>query len=274
METFTATFLVVFRESFEAALIVGIVLTVLVRLGVSKYTSHVLASSAAAVAASFALAFLYQWLTHDLREELEGFLEAGISVVACGVLTHMIFWMEKQGRRIQSEIEQKVREAVVREEYLVLVSLPFFAVFREGAETVLFLGAVAIQHSQAVSWVGGVAGVTGALVLAWLLFFAGKRVPLKAFFRGTGVLLLLIGGGLLAYGIHEFQEMGHLPFLEQTAWDLNPFLNEKEGFGAFLKAVFGYNGNPSVLEVLAYFSYFVIILTLLRSFTKQAPQRA
>jgi len=270
METFTATFLVVFRETLEAALLVGIILTVVVRLGAPRYRSHVLWSSLAAVGASFLLAFALHYATKDVKGFLEKCLEGGISLLACGVLTHMIFWMDRQAQRIRPEIEDKVREAIAQQEYFAIISLPFLAVLREGAETVLFLEAVAIQHSQAVSWIGGLLGVAGALLVAGLIFIGGKRVPLRVFFRSTGLLLLLIAAGLLAYGIHEFQELGFLP-LKQTAWDINFILNEKVGIGSFLKSLFGYNGNPSVLEVLAYGIYLFAVGFFLRPRPETVP---
>jgi high-affinity iron transporter len=87
---------------------------------------------------------------------------------------------------------------------------------------------------------------------------SGKKVPLRVFFRVTGFFLLLVAAGLLAYGIHEIQELGYLP-LKQTAWNINSFLNEKQGLGAFLKSLFGYNGNPSILEVLIYSIYLLAV---------------
>jgi len=78
------------------------------------------------------------------------------------------------------------------------------------------------------------------------------------------VLLLLIAAGLLAYGIHELQELGWIPMVVYPVWDINPILNEKEGIGAFLKALFGYNGNPSLIEVIAYLSYITGISWALR----------
>lgn len=271
METFTPTLLVVFRETLEAGLMVGIVLTVLARLEALRYRSHVLLSTLAAVLLSFALAFVLQYTTKDLKGILEKCLEGGISILACWVLTHMIFWMDRQAQRIRPEIEDKVREAVVRQEYWAIISIPFLAVLREGAETVLFLQAVAIQHSRAVSWIGGTLGAAGALAVSWLIFIGGKKLPVRTFFRTTGIFLLLVAAGLLAYGIHEFQELGFLPFLEKTAWNTNPILNEKEGVGAFLKSLLGYNGNPSVLEVIVYSAYLLVVGFFLKSRPRETP---
>jgi len=71
----------------------------------------------------------------------------------------------------------------------------------------------------------------------------------------TGVLLLLFAAGLVAHGVHEFNEAGWIPAVIEHVWDINPYLNEKSAPGEILKALFGYNGNPSLTEVLAYLAY-------------------
>ena len=86
------------------------------------------------------------------------------------------------------------------------------------------------------------------MVLGWLVFAAGKRLNVRAFFRATSVLLILFAAGLVAQAVHEFQEAALLPALVEQVWDVNPILDEHSGVGAFLKALLGYNGNPSLLE--------------------------
>ena len=91
------------------------------------------------------------------------------------------------------------------------------------------------------------------------MFAAGKRLDVRAFFRVTSVLLILFAAGLLAYGVHELQEAAILPILVEHLWDVNHILDERGAVGTFLKALFGYNGNPSLLEVIAYGVYFIVI---------------
>lgn len=263
-DTLAATFIIVFRETLEAGLIVGIILAMLSRLRAMRYASYVWAGTGAAVAASAAAGWALASLAGAAQGRWEQFLEGAISLAACGVLTWMVFWMDRQARRLRPELEGHVEGAVSRQELPALVLLPFFAVFREGAETVLFLVAVAARSSQAVSVVGGLLGALLAAGVTALIFVGGRRVPLKALFRGTGALLLVLGAGLLAYGVHELEELGWLPPLIPHVWNINHLLNEKEGVGAFLKALFGYNGNPSLLEVLAYASYLVGVSLALR----------
>jgi high-affinity iron transporter len=123
---------------------------------------------------------------------------------------------------------------------------------------------VSVLSSGSVSLLGGLSGAGAAIAVTLAIFVGGRRVPLKALFNWTGWLLLLMAAGLLAYGIHELEELGWLPPIIEHVWNINHILNEKQGLGAFLKALFGYNGNPSLLEVSAYIVYLTIVSWLLR----------
>ena len=254
-----STFIVVFREALEAGLIIGIILTVLNRLGAKRYFSRVIISSGLAVFFSYLLGVWLAGLTEQAQEGWAPVIEGAISLLACAVLTYMFFWMERQARFIKSDIETKMESALSTKDYLAIVSLPFFAVLREGAETVLFLKAVALQNGGPVSWLGGILGCGLAVTLSLAIFAGGRKVPLKPLFRTTGILIILIAAGLLAYGIHELGEIGWVPEIVKHVYDINPFLNEKKGLGSFLKALFGYNGNPSLTEVIAYWGYLTVI---------------
>ena len=107
--------------------------------------------------------------------------------------------------------------------------------------------------------VGGTLGLVVAVMLGWLMFAAGRRLNVRAFFRVTSVLLVLFAAGLLAHGVHELQEAALLPTLVEHVWDMNPILDENAAVGVFLKALFGYNGNPSLIEALTYAGYLVAI---------------
>jgi len=259
-----ATFLIVFRETLEASLIVGIILTAISRLGQTRFFPHVIWSSVCAVFASLIAGMILMSLTESAKENVEKIIEATISIVACGILTYMVFWMAQQARKIRSDLEVRVEQAVTSGEFFAIVLLPFLSVFREGAETVLFLKAVAIQNSGLVSFWGGVSGFALAAGIAFAIFVGGKKIPLRPFFQWTGYFILLIAAGLLAYGIHELHELGWIPPVIEPVWNINHILNEKEGLGSFLKALFGYNGNPSLVEVMAYASYLIVISWFLR----------
>ncbi len=252
-----ASALITLREGLEAALIVGIVLGVLRKLGHTDRSRPVWAGVLAAVVVSVAAGLALNGLGVAFEGRGEQIFEGVAMLLAAGVLTWMIFWMQRQGRQIQAELELDVRRASIAGSPWALFSLAFVAVVREGIETVLFLTVAAFSATPAQTLVGGALGLTVAVVLGWLVFAAGKRLDVRAFFRVTSVLLILFAAGLVAHGVHELQEARLLPTLVEHVWDINPILDEHSAVGTFLKALFGYNGNPSLLEVIAYGVYFV-----------------
>ncbi|HEY76110.1 MAG TPA: hypothetical protein G4O00_08010 [Thermoflexia bacterium] len=254
-----ASGLITLREGLEAALIVGIVLSVLRRLGHADRAKVVWAGVAAAVGASVVAGLAIHRLGVAFEGRSEEIFEGATMLLAAVVLTWMIFWMQRQGRQIQTELEQDVRRATVAGSNGPLFALAFIAVVREGIETVLFLTAAAFTATPAQTLLGGAMGLGIAVGLGWLTFAAGRRLNMGIFFRVTGLLLLLFAAGLVAQSVHELQEAALLPTFVEHVWDLNPILDENSGVGTLLKALFGYNGDPSLLEVLAYGVYFAVV---------------
>jgi high-affinity iron transporter len=125
------------------------------------------------------------------------------------------------------------------------------------------LTAAAYTASAGATLIGGFVGLGAAAVAGWLLFATTRKLDVRAFFRVTSVLLILFAAGLVAHGVHEFNEAGWVPPVVEHVWDLNPVLDEASGAGQLLKALLGYNGNPSLTEVVAYVAYWVAILLAL-----------
>ena len=254
-----AALLITLREGLEAALIVGVVLGVLGRLGRSDRGKAVWAGAAAAVAVSVVAALALNALGVAFEGRGEEIFEGIAMILAAGVLTWMIFWMQVQGGQTQLGLEQDTRRAIATNSAGMLFWVAFIAVVREGIETVLFLSAAAFSATPGQTLVGGAIGLAIAIVLGVALFVMGKGLDLRAFFRATGVLLILFAAGLFAHGVHELQEAGWVPVLIEHVWNINPILDENGVVGSLLKALFGYNGNPSLIEVIAYVGYFAAI---------------
>jgi len=254
-----ASLLITLREGLEAALIVGIVLGVLRKLGHADRSRAVWAGVLAAIVVSVAAGLALNTLGVAFEGHSEEIFEGVAMLLAAGVLTWMIFWMQRQGRRIQAELESDVRRAATTGNTWALFSLAFVAVVREGIETALFLTAAAFSATPAQTLLGGAVGLIVAVALGWLMFAAGKRLDVRAFFRMTSVLLILFAAGLVAQGVHELQEAAVLPTFVEHVWDINPILDENSTVGSVCKALFGYNGNPSLLEVIAYGVYLGVV---------------
>lgn len=250
-----ASFLITLREGLEAALIIGIVLSVLQRLGQAHYSRSVWLGVAAAIGVSTVVGVALTLLGIALEGRAEKIFEGVAMLLAAGVLTWMIFWMQQQGRQFQDRLERDVQVAASTGSAGALLSLAFVAVVREGIEMVLFLTAAAFNVTSLQILVGGFIGLGIAAMLGYLIFAAGRQVNVRLFFRATSVLLLLFAAGLIAHAVHELQEAALLPTFIEHVWDINHILDEDGLVGSLLEALFGYNGNPSLLEVVAYLLY-------------------
>ncbi|MFW6115880.1 MAG: FTR1 family iron permease [Chloroflexota bacterium] len=260
-----ASFLITLREGLEAALIVGIVLGVLRKMGRADHSRAVWTGVVAAVAVSVIAGLAFNALGVAFEGRGEAIFEGVAMLLAAAVLTWMIFWMQRQGRKIQADLEEGVRRAVTEESAWALFSLAFIAVVREGIETVLFLTAAAFSATAGEALIGGTIGLSVAIVIGWLVFAAGKELHVRAFFRVTGLLLVLFAAGLVAHGVHELQEAALVPTIAEHLWDVNHIVNEDDTVGTFLKALFGYNGNPSLMEAISYVGYYFAVLLVTRS---------
>lgn len=254
-----ASLLITLREGLEAALIIGIILAYLARTGNRDKAGTVWLGTLAAVVLS-GLAGATIFLTAGSFEgRTEQLFEGTAMFTAVAVLTYMIFWMRKQAINIRAHLQAQVNTALLSGSRLALGLLAFVAVGREGIETALFMFAATKAASPFAATVGGLLGLGAAVILGYLLYRGTYRLNLRAFFNVTSVLLLLFAAGLLAHGIHEFHEAAVIPTVIDHVWDINPILDEKSTLGSFLKALFGYNGNPSLVEVFAWVSYLVLV---------------
>ncbi len=181
--------------------------------------------------------------------------------VAAGVLTWMIFWMRKQAINIKVHLHAQIQSVLTSGSSLGLVVIAFVVVVREGIETVLFLfAATRVAESALLFTVGGFLGLAIAIGIGYSIYKGTSRLNLRAFFNVTSVVLIVFAAGLLAHGIHEFNEAGIIPQVVEHVWDINHILPEKSTLGRFLTAIIGYNGNPSLVEVVSYFTYLALVL--------------
>jgi high-affinity iron transporter len=142
--------------------------------------------------------------------------------------------------------------------------LAFLAVLREGVELALFLTAATFSSSARQVILGALFGLGTAAQLGWSLFATTVRLDLKRFFQVTGILLIFFAAGLVAHSMHEFIELGWVPPVIAHVWNLNHILNDQSTLGQLMAALFGYNGNPSLTEVMVYAAYFAIVVLGLR----------
>ena len=269
------SFLVTSRETLEASLVVGIVLAYLKRTNNLNYRKTVYYGIIFGIITSILAAFIFTIFAGGFEGKAEQVFEAVTMLVGAFLLTTMVFWMMKQ-RHISSEIESKVDIHLQSTQplfsHLGIFMLIFVAIIREGVETVIFLNA--INYASGINFLGGTLGIIAAIVVGYLFFVGAKKINLKRFFNVSSILLMLFAAGLVAHGFHDFEEAGLVSGIVTPLFDINHILNEKGVVGSFLKGMFGYNGSPSLLEVIAYASYLVIILFLYRKISNSRSASA
>jgi high-affinity iron transporter len=195
----------------------------------------------------------------------EQIFEGLAMLLAAGLLTWMIFWMHHQAGGLKSEIEARTGAALLGNGGQGLFVLAFFAVVREGIELALFLLAARFTSSPLQTLIGTLSGLAGAAVLGWMLLAGTRGLNMRNFFQTTNFLLVLFAAGLVGLAVREFNELGWIPAVIDQVWDLSHLLSDETGFGAVLKALFGYSAAPSLTMVIAYMSYFLVIgLSLVR----------
>jgi high-affinity iron transporter len=259
------SFLLSLREGLEAALIIGIVLGVLRKMGRQNLNSAVWIGAFSAVLVSILAAIGLNWVGAEFEGQGEQLFEGITMLLAAGVLTWMVFWMRKQSKTMKREIEHGVRQAAQGQSQRAIFFLAFLAVVREGIELALFLLAARLTSNPFQEFAGAALGVSSAVLLGWVIFASSRRLSLTKFFQSTNVLMALFGAGLVGLGVHEFNELGWIPAIVDPIWNLSSWLPDGSTLGQILKALVGYNSSPSLSQVIAYLGYFIILGGLLWS---------
>lgn len=257
------SFLLSLREGIEAALIIGIIIGVLKKINHRELKPVVWRGVILAVTLSFAFGVGLNVIGMEFTGQFEEAFEGLAMLLAAALLTWMILWMQRQGGQVQQEIESKTVQAAFRGGAPALFLLAFLAVFREGIELSLFLIAARMASNTISVLIGAVLGLGAAVLLGWLLFVSTRHLNLKTFFQVTNVLLLIFAAGLVAHGVHELVEAGWIPAIIDPVWDVNHILDDNSEIGGILKALFGYNGNPTLTEVIAYLGFFAVLGTMI-----------
>ncbi|MGD8191263.1 FTR1 family iron permease [Brevibacillus ginsengisoli] len=276
--------LITFREALEALLIVGIINSYLKRVNRPEYTKYVWLGASLAVIASLGLAMVFQIVLDGFASMgAQNYLKVTIMFISAGLLTQMVFWMAEQSKQIAGKVQGKYDKYITTGNVVGMVIHAFLVVLREGVETVFFFAAITGGDiGKAMQNWGSVTGIAIAAIVAFLFFRGTMKVPLKTFFKVTGVFIVLIAGGLLVQGVAILQDMNIIGSVAPHLYDLTWFMPEHPidelhfirdtghspvfsgNMGVFLKALFGYSSSPSLEEVLVYWGYFVSLYLLIR----------
>lgn len=277
-----ATFLIGLREGLEAALVVGILVAYISRMGRRDVLPRLWTGVGLAVALSLALGAIFTFGAYALTTAAQELIGGLLSLTAVAMVTWMIFWMQRAGRTLKNTLHAEIDRALAAATLWSLVVIGFVSVAREGVETTLLLWSMVQSFGNAPeALLGALLGLLAAVVLGWLLARGMLRLDLRRFFTWTGAFLIVVAAGVLAYGIHDLQEAGVLPGpftslapLDPTtgavatgwagvpfgwAFDVSGVIAPGGPLAAILQATIGFTPQMSWLQVIAWVIYVAVV---------------
>jgi high-affinity iron transporter len=262
------TFIISWRESIEAALLVGILMVYLQKIGQQKKFVYIYIGVLFGILSSLLFGYLSTRISFLFEGAGEEIFSAAILILAVIILTYMVVWMSDQAKHLKGKIQQKVDSVLEEKKLWALSFLAFSGVFREGIETVLFMWGILIQNPGTTSFslavMSGTFGIILAVLMAWLFFRGFGHLDMKRFFQITGLILLFMSAGMLVAAVGKLESAGWIPSLFNRIWDSSWLIDERTLFGHLFSGFLGYRAKPTLMEVLVYLIYFTSIFLWLR----------
>ena len=257
-----ASLLIGLREGLEAALVVGILVAYVDRIGRRDVLPRLWTGVAAAVLLSLGVGAILTWGPYGLSFQAQEILGGIFSLIAVGLVTWMIFWMAANARTMGTDLRSRLDTAIGASGGAVVL-IGFVSVGREGIETALLLWAATSSSQNAVSGtLAAVVGILIAVAIAWLINRGLVRVDLGRFFRWTGVFLIVVAAGILVYGIGDLQEASVLPGWGIAAFDLSGLVPPTSWYGTLLAGILNFTPQPTWAQVVGWVVYLVVVLAL------------
>jgi len=254
------------REGLEAVLVVVIILLYLKKTNQKIYYKYVYLGILLATIASIVFAIIFSIVFGGFTGILEKIFEGTTFIISGIFILTLVLWVSKEGPKMRENLEGRLEESINTQKVFSISITTFIIIIREGIELVLLTtGAASIGSlNQGNVILGSIIGLAISIIIGFLIFYSIKSINLRTFFKITNVMLILFAAGLITYGIHEFIEAGIINPIIEEVWNIKHILPEKypdgnpatpeflEIIGALLKALFGYNANPALLEVIIY----------------------
>jgi high-affinity iron transporter len=247
-----------FREAFEASMLCSILATYLILIGQRDRIRDVWTGVFAAIIASLmAGVAIYSTVQNYEGTSLELQIEGISYFLASGMLTYMAISMKKNENL--EELESRINSAIQTGSKFAIAGFTFLAVFREGLEMVVFMIPLTSITNPVLNIVLGVLGIIVGSVTGYLIYALGKKINVESFFNLSTFLLVIFAAGFFVSGIGEFQQLGWLPFGNETLWDTSSILSSDSAAGHLLHTLVGYTDKPTSLQVIGYVVYLALI---------------
>ncbi|MDI6834943.1 MAG: FTR1 family protein [Rhizobiaceae bacterium] len=269
---FVQTFFIVWRESIEALLVVGILHAWLRHNGTGRgATGYLWSGVAAGIIGAGLLSVVLMRFSAALPPEGQDWFQAALILAACALIVQMVFWMRRHGRTLKRDLEQGLSESLRRGNLWGIFAVAAIAVMREGAETVIFLQGVIVSAAGTGGQiaVGIVSAVLAAGATYGLLQLGGRYLSWRLFFRLTEAMLLLLASALLVTGTGYLISLGLLPYSEPL-WDTSFLLDDMTRLGGIVAGLTGYRAMPDAVTVATWVLYWSGIMFAFRMQARQA----
>lgn len=263
---------VVWRESFEALLVVGIIYAwIKQHSDAAAGRRYLWGGVALGVALSLFLALLIYGVFNVLDDSGQTYFMIGMSLFASVLIVQMVYWMQQHSASLKSGIEQEMNDSARQHSWWGALFIVAIAIAREGSEIVVFLSGIVMGLNADTLWsfTGEVvAGIAVAALTLWLFLFTYRKIAWKWFFRITGIVLLFLACSLLLKGTEEIvnllteHDIELNDFLIYPLWDTTNLLDDTSTTGSFLASLFGYRAQPIGLSVITFVVYWLVIIAL------------
>ncbi|MDR1889707.1 MAG: FTR1 family protein [Zoogloeaceae bacterium] len=253
-------FFVVWRESLEALLIIGILYAWLKADGDRRGLRALFVGVAGGVVLALALG----WGILHAQDELTGNALEIFQIVAMALATvlivQMVFWMKKHGRKLKANLETQLAEARTQQGQWGIIIVAALAVAREGAETVIFLYGLAMGGEVSALVSGAAGGFAVAILTAWAAAKSLAWLPIGRLLSLSSFLLLVLASSMLVAASDRMIGMDWLPALMDPVWDTSALLDDNAGFGRVCADFAGYRARPALSALLIWLAYWVLVL--------------
>jgi high-affinity iron transporter len=257
-----ANYLIGLREGLQASLIVAILVAYLVKIDQRRTLPRLWLGVGLAVLLSMGVGAFLQITSQELTFRAQETFGGVMSIIAAGLITWMVFWMASHAHELRGHLHGEVDRALAGSAWM-LTFIAFMAVAREGIETALFLWAgIRATGSSTSPLFGALLGLATAILIGVLIYRGAVRLNLAKLFTWTGVALIVVAAGVLAYGVHDLQEAGVLPGLNNLAFDVSAQIPPGSWYGTLLKGTINFSPATTWLELVVWVAYLVPTLFL------------
>lgn len=265
---------IVWRESIEALLVVGILFAWLQQHPEAESgRKYLWLGVGIGLLAALALGGVLLGFAELFDGEQQDYFQIGMMSIAAALIVQMVLWMRRHGRTLKHDLEHGLTQQAHSKNWWGMVTLVALAIAREGSETVVFLYGMGAAQSG-LQWLSFASSAAIGLALAFLTFYAlqagSKYVSWRTFFRGSEALLLLLAAALVVNTLERMIGLGWLPPLFQPVWDSSAILDESTPMGGVVAALTGYRSHPALMVVIGMALYWSLIMLKLK---RMRPQR-